>query len=77
MYHLAFEDVEEESEEEEDYDRSQKLAQIPVYALAGIADFQTLRVTGHYGKNKFQVLLETGSTYNLLTPLWHTSLDVS
>lgn len=66
FYHLELEMDEEDVEEEGEEENTRELAQIFVHALAGITNFQTLRVTGHHGKNKLQVLLDIGSTHNFL-----------
>lgn len=59
-YHLELEGEEEEEE------NIQELAQISVHALSGVTDYQTLRVTGHHGKKKLQVLLDPESTHNFI-----------
>ncbi|KAJ1384005.1 Ribonuclease H-like superfamily [Sesbania bispinosa] len=40
--------------------------QISVHALSGVANFKTMRVTGHYQKNLVHILIDSGSTHNFL-----------
>ncbi|KAJ1392972.1 Retrotransposon gag domain [Sesbania bispinosa] len=40
--------------------------QISVHALSGVANFKTMRVTGHYQKNPVHILIDSGSTHNFL-----------
>ena len=39
---------------------------ISLQAINGIQRFQTMRVTGHYGKKATQVLIDSGSTHNFV-----------
>lgn len=67
LYHLEIEEVEDIEEEEEAEEAVEnELAQIYVQALAGVSDYQTIRVTGHVGRRSVQMLLDTGSTHNFL-----------
>lgn len=49
LYHLEMEEIDEEDERECEEEIENELAQISVQALAGISDYQTMRVTGHMG----------------------------
>ncbi|XP_029130601.1 uncharacterized protein LOC114916981 [Cajanus cajan] len=40
--------------------------QIYVHAITGIANFQTMRVTGYHKKKPLHVLIDSGSTHNFL-----------
>ncbi|GJV76968.1 retrotransposon-related protein [Tanacetum coccineum] len=40
--------------------------QISLHALNGVESFQTMRVTGHVGKQSLHILIDTGSTHNFL-----------
>lgn len=39
---------------------------ISVNALTGVANFRTMRVTGHCGKKPLHILIDSGSTHNFL-----------
>ncbi|VFQ81961.1 unnamed protein product [Cuscuta campestris] len=39
---------------------------ISFHAVNGIAGYQTMRVTGHFGKKAIQILVDSGSTHNFL-----------
>lgn len=58
--------MEEEEEEPQEEETENELAQISVHALAGISDYQTMRITGHHQKRSLQILLDTGSTHNFM-----------
>ena len=40
--------------------------QISIHALSGSQSFQTIRVTGLYGRTPLHILLDSGSTHNFL-----------
>ncbi|GKG21594.1 hypothetical protein Tco_0384189, partial [Tanacetum coccineum] len=40
--------------------------QISLHALNGVESFQTMRVTGHMGKQDLHILIDTGRTHNFL-----------
>ncbi|GJX87224.1 retrotransposable element Tf2 [Tanacetum coccineum] len=40
--------------------------QISLHALNGVESFQTMRVTGHMGKHQLHILIDCGSTRNIL-----------
>lgn len=40
---------------------------ISIYALAGVCSYQTLRLVGHIKKGSIVILIDSGSTHNLLT----------
>jgi len=39
---------------------------ISIQAVNGIPQYQTMRVTGHYGRRPIQLLIDSGNTYNFL-----------
>uniref|UniRef100_A0A803N9K6 Uncharacterized protein n=1 Tax=Chenopodium quinoa TaxID=63459 RepID=A0A803N9K6_CHEQI len=41
-------------------------AHISMQAMDGMATFQTMRIVGHHGKKKLQLLLDSGSTHNFI-----------
>lgn len=51
-----------------------EFSQISINAMAGITDYQTLRVTGHYGHKTLQMQLDTGSTHNFIDTTLATKL---
>lgn len=66
LYHLELEDGEEEPTGKHEEEVDNEFSHISINALAGITDYQTLRITGHYGKRALQMLLDTGSTHNFI-----------
>lgn len=54
------------NEEEGQENETSEFAQISMHALVGVTDYQALRITGHVGKNRLQVLLDTSSTHNFI-----------
>lgn len=44
----------------------EEVAHIFLHAIEGISSFQTMRVMGYHGKRTLQILINSGSTHNVL-----------
>ncbi|GJR81104.1 putative mitochondrial protein [Tanacetum coccineum] len=66
LYHLQLEDESVEECDRDEVDEITELAQISVHALIGTANYKTIRITGHVGKKRLQILLDTGSTHDYI-----------
>ncbi|GJY83879.1 retrotransposon-related protein [Tanacetum coccineum] len=45
---------------------NEEIPQISLNALTGITSYRTMRVIGHFGKQKIHILIDSGSTHNFL-----------
>ncbi|CAH1437342.1 unnamed protein product [Lactuca virosa] len=66
LYHLEFEEEDEEEMVEEETEINTELAHISLNAISGISSFQTMRLTGMSRKKQLQLLLDGGSTHNFI-----------
>ena len=66
----GIEDEEAEQHDTEDTDGdyffNEETPHISVHALSGTQGFQTMRVTGQFGKHSLHILVDLGSTHNFL-----------
>lgn len=66
LYHMEWDDLDEDADDEATHEADNEFSQISVNAMAGITEYQTMRVTGYYRKRALQMLLDTASTHNFM-----------